>query len=286
MIKSLSITHFSDIPLYHPQPLCKDLAYPKRTLGYLNLLTHRKKKFPKHASLSILDDILKQEADLVVFSGDMTTASHPLEFKECARLFAPIYEKWGERFFVIPGNHDRYSPQSIQNQWYETYFPYGKMENHMRSLDLHLPDQDPMRVIGFDASRAFRFRSNGHLSPELAAQIKDSLQQAKEDQIPVILVGHYPAFYPSEVPQNWNHILINLPDLHQLINEFTPLVYLHGHKHQRWVIQNTINSGSCGMLSDQQSQQAGYVTIQFKQGKRSVFAHTLQKDGSILKTSL
>ncbi len=288
MPEQLKIIHFSDIHIWQASPLWSDFFYPKRILGGLNLLLHRRQKFPPELGRAVLNDILKQEADLVIFSGDMTTASHPAEFQKCAELFAPIREKWGERFFAIPGNHDRYSPRSIAAQWYESSFPYAKMEDGICIQTLQTPNHSHITLVGIDASRAFCFRSNGEFTSHLADRLTDILDTQQKLGNEVILVGHYPVYYPEEVAQQGHHILLHKEKLQQILETYKPTLYLHGHKHQRWVLGNSVNSGSCGMLSENPAQQAGYVVIDYQGGKRSITARymSLDEDKKMLQQTL
>lgn len=276
------VIHFSDIHIWKTKPLWQDCLYPKRLLGGINLLAKRRAAFPPALAESVLADILEQEADLVVFSGDMTTASHPAEFAKCAELFAPLHDKWKERFIVIPGNHDRYSPHSISAGWYEQYFPYGAMQDGIRSVELTSPCGKPITIVGIDASKAFPFRSNGYLSDALADSLEQTLRSIAEQGRQSIIVSHYPVYYPKDVKQSWHHILLNKNRLQQVIETYPHLLYLHGHKHQRWVINNTINSGSCGMLSSNPLKQAGYVTIDYAANIRTVTSRYVSTQGDLI----
>jgi len=286
MQETLSIIHFSDIHVWKTTPLWSDCLYPKRILGGLNLLLNRRSAFLPHLGKAVIADILTQDADLVIFSGDMTTASHPSEFAACAKLFAPLYEKWGDRFFVIPGNHDRYSPKSIAAGWYEQYFPYGTMDQDLQVKAIETPSGKPITLVGIDASQPFCFRSNGRLKEDLASRLEATLKELNERDQNVILVGHYPIYYPQEVPQAWNHILLNKSRLQEIVETYQPLLYLHGHKHQRWAINNTINSGSCGMLSENKLKQAGYVQINYQNETYSVNMRYLGSQGTFLTDTL
>ena len=273
----MEIIHFGDIHVWRVEVIWSDLFYPKRYLGGLNLLLNRRKQFPPALGKSVIEEITKQNADLVVFSGDMTTSSLESEFAACAELFEPLQKKWGDHFFVIPGNHDRYTPRSVSKGLYEKYFPYGAMaKNRLRELIL-----DGNRVmIGFDASRPFKIRSNGLLDTALFTDLRDSLQKHREAGRDIILVGHFPAQYPEEVPAKWDHQLIGREKLLSLLDEFQPLAYLHGHKHLRWRIGNQINCGAAGMVSTSREKQAGFVKIKLGEaGIDSVTGFALAQNG-------
>ena len=143
----MKVLHFGDIHVWRIQ-LAPDFWYSKRLLGTVNLAARRRRRFPPHYPKIVADQIMRSDADTVVFSGDMSTMSLVSEFKEAARLFAPIHEKWGDRFFCIPGNHDRYSPGSVKSGLYERYFPYGAFDEDRLVRRQRLDDN--LVIVGFD----------------------------------------------------------------------------------------------------------------------------------------
>ena len=262
----MKIIHFSDMHVWSLRPVWTDLCYPKRWLGGINLWLRRRSKFPPLLAQSVIQEILLQDADLLVFTGDITTQSHPVEFEIGAELFAPLHKKWGNRFLVIPGNHDRYTPKSVARGDYEHHFPYGALPHEkVRTWSI----DDNWSAIGFDASVPFKLRSNGLFTDQLATTLNASLEAMSATGKNILLVGHFPYAVPNPVQDTWDHTLIGKEKLEMLVATHKPILYLHGHKHVRWVLQpattpNTlcIDSGSAGMLSDQTTKQAGFVTIE------------------------
>ena len=259
----MKIIHFGDLHVWKLPFAPYDPFFIKRYMGAFNLIFHRRKKFPPALGQKVLDSILEQDADLVIFSGDLTTSAQKNEFLAAKELLKPIEEKWGEKFFMIPGNHDRYTTKSCKEDWYGQYFPNGKIEG-VRSLVI---DEQTV-VIGYDASKEFLFRSNGYFHEELAQQLKAEIQ--RHDGKKVILVGHYPVEYPPEVTINSNHEMLNRNLLQELMAEHPPVLYLHGHKHIRWHLGNAVNCGAAGMQSDQPNCQAGYCIIELDDKEKSI----------------
>jgi 3',5'-cyclic AMP phosphodiesterase CpdA len=277
----MKILHFGDIHVWRLR-LASDFWYPKRLLGIINLTARRRFKFPSEIPSLITAEITRQDADTVIFSGDMSTMSLHAEFAEAARLFEPIHKKWGDNFFCIPGNHDRYSPHTRQGL-YEHYFPYGAFPkgHHVRSHQL----RDGLAIVGFDCSHPCKIRSNGTLTPALEAQIRQELDAQKAANNKVILTGHYPYVYPADVHASWEHKLLQADRLTRIAADYAPILYLHGHKHQRWLLHDPdapktlcVNCGASGMTSSDQNKQAGFVTIQLNDQTLdpvSVTAHIL-----------
>ena len=191
----MKILHFGDIHVWRLR-LAPDFWYLKRILGTVNLTLRRRFRFPGRYPQLVADEVLRSDADAVIFSGDMSTMSLVPEFEEAARLFAPIYEKWGDRFFCIPGNHDRYSPGSVRSGSYERYFPYGAFEGS-KLVRRQLID-DGLVIVGFDCSHPCRIRSNGTISARLEEELRTALERERSEGNRVLLTGHYPLAYPAE----------------------------------------------------------------------------------------
>lgn len=256
----MKIIHFGDIHVWRNPLALYDPFYPKRYLGAVNLMLNRRKKFPKYLGQQVLDHILEEDADLVVFSGDLTTASLKSEFKGAAEMFTPLYEKWKERLIIIPGNHDRYTTKATRQDWYGEAFPYAKIDG-VRVTEL----EGNRVVVAFDASCAFMLRSNGMFNSDLENLLEETLAGLTDKE--VILVGHYPIDYPDTVAVDPQHELLGRASLKSIVRQYPPVVYLHGHKHIRWRLGNAVNCGSCGMFSEDPLKQAGYAVIKLDGGQ-------------------
>jgi 3',5'-cyclic AMP phosphodiesterase CpdA len=282
----MKILHFGDIHVWRLR-LAPDFWYLKRVLGTVNLTIRRRFKFPPHYPQIVTDEIARQNADLVIFSGDMSTASLELEFEEAARLFTPLLEKWGDQFFCIPGNHDRYSPGSIRSGLYEQYFPYGAFEGE-ELVRRRLIDDD-LVVVGFDCSHPCRIRSNGTITQRLEVELRAALEFEQSEGNRVLLAGHYPFAYPRDVHASWEHKLLESDRLAKLVEEFQPIAYFHGHKHQRWLLREgktlCVNCGAAGMTSSDSTKQAGFVTLELSGNQITcVSSHILDRESERFET--
>ena len=263
----MKILHFGDIHFWHKQLDMADFYYPKRWLGIVNLSLRRHKKFPPELAHAVARHIAASDADAVIFSGDMSTMSLNDDFAVAAEAFAPIHEKWGDRFFVIPGNHDRYTPLSVRQKRYETHFPY-QAPTEGEGLVGKRTIGENLTVVGVDCSEPFAIRSNGIVRDQTAKAL-DSLLTSIPENHTVILVGHFPYATPADQPESWSHGLIDHPKLSAVIKKHNPAIYLHGHKHARWAIRPAetpatlcLNCGASGMQSSSEHKHAGFVTFE------------------------
>ncbi|MGI9242229.1 MAG: metallophosphoesterase family protein [Verrucomicrobiales bacterium] len=289
----MRVLHFGDIHFWKIG-IDRDFYYPKRALGAVNLTLRRRWKFPPPYARAVAREVARQEADLVVFSGDFTTMSLNSEYRMAAEAFAPIREKFGDRLFAIPGNHDRYTPFSVRSRRFETSLPFaaGFIDGALTRTQVISAQ---LAVVGFDCSHPCRIRSNGTMTEELTAELRTALEQQRSDGRRVFLVGHYPYAYPEGVEISWEHKLLEADRLRDLVAEFRPAAYFHGHKHIRWHLRppetpqtECLNCGAAGMKSHSQDRQAGFITAEFDDEDysiRELTAHVLSEDAQSFRCS-
>jgi len=268
----MKILHFSDL---HVWRLSFDWSDPalKRFLGVANLALRRGRAFPPDLSQRVIDEIVRTEADLVVFSGDLTTTALASEFRAARERLEPIRQKWGERFFLIPGNHDRYTPRTLERSVFETHFDYALYDDPSRPVRSMALD-DGVAVVGFDASVPRTIESTGLFSPSLAEALDAELERQEREGRRVVLVGHFPYAAPASVRIRRGHRLVGAERLAEVISRRKPVLYLHGHKHRRWAFRPDetpatwcVNAGSAGLATRDWSTRAGFVEIDLRQDR-------------------
>lgn len=259
----MKILHFGDLHVWSGRPLLREALYPKRWLGPVNLCLRRAKRFPSDYRNAAIDAIRTSEADWVLFSGDFTNFSLEQEFAEAARLFAPLREKWGDRLVALPGNHDVYTRRSVRRRLLEKHLPWVRT-----APAWSLPLSDTLDLIGVNHAVPLWIRSNGLVTPETQTALRHELQAARHHKRGAVVMGHFAYATPPEYPETAEHKLIGDHDLAALFRELPPRLYLHGHKHVRWLLRPPdtpdtpcLNCGSVAMRHSDPRKQAGYLTF-------------------------
>ena len=93
----------------------------KRALGALNLLVRRRRKHRMELVSALLDDLRGQQFDHLALTGDLCNVALESEWSAALRWI----EATGlppERVTVIPGNHDAYVPEVVENGAFERIF--------------------------------------------------------------------------------------------------------------------------------------------------------------------
>jgi len=259
----MKILHFGDIHVWNATPYLREWYYPKRWLGPVNLMVRRAKRFPPSLRQEAVKAILNQEADLVLFTGDFTNFSLESEFREAARLFAPLREKWGDQLIAIPGNHDVYTHRSVARRLLEQHLPWVRTE--LAWTREVAPGQD---VIGVHHSVPLRLRSNGVVTSATREALRQELKTSRAQGHRALVMGHFAYATPQSHPETSEHRLLGEEQLAQDLAEYPPDAYLHGHKHVRWALKDPstpetlcLNCGSASMLHTDPDKHAGFLTF-------------------------
>jgi 3',5'-cyclic AMP phosphodiesterase CpdA len=279
----MKIIHFGDFHVWRRKIVWRELYHPKRWLGPLNLELKRAKRFPPAYRKAALDEILRQEPDVAVFTGDFSSFSLSEEFEEAAVLFAPLREALGDRLFALPGNHDCYTTNAVRQRLLERHLPWV----HTRPLSrMDLSEQ--LTLLGVHHSIPYLVRSNGQVNPESLTRLRSEFASAKTENRTVILAGHFPYTSPPEFPEAADHRLLGEKPFIDLIRESKPALYLHGHQHIRWAIRPSctpdtvcLNCGSVSMQHAEINKQAGFLSwdLQPDAGIQHLNAHTYDGKG-------
>ena len=269
----LTLLHFGDLHLWR---LGWDFDFTiKRVLGLTNLIVQRGRRFPEGVAQSVIQRLTREEADFVLFSGDLTTTSLRREFEAGRRLLQPLLDRWNGRFIAIPGNHDRYTSRAARQQLFETLFHNGG-----RELPFTTNLDERWTLVGFDCSVPRHISSRGRLQPELLGRLDAILVRLQEQGRRIAVMGHYPLLYPEGIRPSWEHVLPERALLLAMLKRRGVSLYLHGHSHRRWLIQadglTHLNCGSAGMVGSHPARQPGYLRIHLgPDGILAVQAHWL-----------
>lgn len=271
----LTLIHFGDLHVWS-LGIDRDPAF-KRLLGLANLMLRRGRKFPASLAQMLVERIERQEADYLLFTGDLTTTALRREFAMGLQLMRPLIERWEGRFVAIPGNHDRYTHRATRAQFFEQHF-LKMPETCPFAMDL----DERWTLVAFDCAVPRRISSRGSVPPAMLAMLEKQLRKQKERGRQVIAAGHYPLVYPDYHKPGWEHILPERAAVLNVLRDHDVRAYMHGHVHHRWRLDHGglshLNCGSAGMNGSTPSRRPGYLKITLgEHGLEKVEAHWLQR---------
>ncbi len=259
--EALELAHFGDLHLWRFG--WDGELNPKLMLGLGNLWFNRASRFPAAASLAVIEKLTRESADHVIFTGDLTTAALRSEFEQARMLLEPVLERWPGRFHAIPGNHDRYTRGATRRRHFEQLFLQSDQE-----YPFIVRLKGRWSLIGFDCSVPRVFSSRGSMSDMAIAGLERALAAERDAGRELLVMGHYPLVYPDWLRPSWEHVLPERARLTWLMREFGVRVYLHGHKHHRWLLEAEgllhLNCGSAGMDGLGAARRPGFVKLRLE----------------------
>jgi 3',5'-cyclic AMP phosphodiesterase CpdA len=225
---SIRIAHLSD-------PHCFDRARirirdfrGKQLAGGLNLAINRSRKHSVALFDSLVERLPQVAPDHVALTGDFTNLALPSEFALARRYVDRIAELVGgtQKVSVIPGNHDAYTEEAVQEQRFERAFaPYLDLEGAYPTLKL----QGGLAVIGCSTAVATPFPyASGRLGEAQLARLSALLDRDDVRACTRVILIHHPPVRTK------GHQLRNLDDragFAQVIARAGADLILHGHDH-------------------------------------------------------
>lgn len=230
-IPLIRIAHLSDLHCSHPNWDPRQLL-SKRWIGNLNILFSRRYHFDPSGITTLIPLFKQQGVNVVAITGDLSSTSHPAEFKMAQELIHPFIQE-GFKVFTLPGNHDHYTKQAEKDQLFYQFFPshydqdrtYSLKEDKLSSTYLG----NSWWIIGLDTAYAScLLSSNGNFSSEIEHTLTRALTQIPSHHS-VILLNHFSLFANTSKRK----LLIGYQALQALLKKFPCVkLFLSGHTHQ------------------------------------------------------
>jgi 3',5'-cyclic AMP phosphodiesterase CpdA len=225
----MKIAHVTDIHwMVPPDPM--QIWYSKRALGTVNLyLRGRRHHFHEQVQEALVAYVVHMSPDLVLVTGDLTAQAIPDEFEKARKALDPILSRIPT--FVIPGNHDTYTPGAFKTKRIRRWFgPWMGLERHPPVGRLDLGD---VTVLGLDPNRAW-FDASGLLPQDQLDRLGEVLADPTLAGRFLILAIHYPLLTAKgRLYDDFGHGLRNAKDLVAVLAAAPrrPDLIVHGHKH-------------------------------------------------------
>lgn len=239
------VVHFSDIHVFHAEAAWRAPDwFSKRLTGWMNLkYTPRGKQFREtlHVLRRLVDDIHARKPDLLLFTGDATSLGVEEEFALAAEVLR-VGAADSPPGLAVPGNHDYYTRRSVHEGLFEKYFaPWlvgDRVSEHIYPFGRR---EGPLYLLGVNSSRPTRWMwdSSGHVGPQQLKRLQELLARPNVQELPKILVTHYPIALPCGRPEKRHRRLRDLPALLEVVQNHGVNLWLHGHRHNAYHLEPT-----------------------------------------------
>ena len=219
------IIHITDLHFWRIvyNPL---LLINKRFLGNLNLILHRQRYVRQERAQSFIDLFPKLNADALLIGGDMTTTATEVEY-QMATAFVAALGQLGIPIYIVPGNHDFYTFESLRHKRFCKHFG-ERLEHPWKPRLTFLPGGAPLLIL--PTARPNILSSRGHITPKQIHKAKELIEQTPAGRI--VVLAHYPVLPNPVHHTNIMRRMDNATALRQMLGDTDrTFLYLAGHVH-------------------------------------------------------
>jgi 3',5'-cyclic AMP phosphodiesterase CpdA len=225
----MNILHLSDIHVWR-YPRSPARFFSKRTLGVLELISGRARKFRLERLAGVVGHARSLRPDHILITGDLTTTALPSEFRAARAALAALLDD-PARVTIVPGNHDRYTSGSVRAREFETAF--GEFAPSptfpwLRRLD------DETALLGLDPTRS-HITARGMLPPAQLAEARALVADPARRPRRLIVACHYPLVAPPAYEAQLRpKRLKNADQVAEWLAGIGPHLFCCGHVHAAW----------------------------------------------------
>ena len=228
--ESRTLVQLSDFHLFSPPPLRFEDCFSKRLYGRLAWQRRRHELDPEILA-AMVEDINRQQPDLVAVTGDLTHLGHRAEYLQARKVLDDLGGP--ERVMVIPGNHDAYVPGAWENN-------FSLLGDYLAGDGKGLSDDFPtypvlrtlgeVAVIGLNTAQPRPlWLATGRLGEKQLVLLAERLEDCgRRLQARVILIHHPPI--PGVA--GWRRRLSDAKDFYRVVAARGAELILYGHIHR------------------------------------------------------
>ena len=228
-----SILHISDLHfwevVWNPLRLLN-----KRMLGNLNVFWRRRHEFVMRRAEEFADAAAGTGIRAVLMTGDFTSTATPAEF-DLGKAFVEGLTRRGLHVFLMPGNHDVYTFESVRTRRFQQYFG-TYLPEHGYPHRYTLPGGTPLIVVPTVTPNLV---SSKGLIRDMEIEAAVRLVEACPAG-PLLVAGHYPMLHSTYgYTTSPGRQLRNAERLrHALGQTDREILYVAGHVHRFSYVQD------------------------------------------------
>ncbi len=240
------VLHFSDVHLEQgfAQVSAREFMN-KRMLGYVNLALHRRPRFKlAEQKVRALPELIAREGvHIALCTGDYTAFGTWPELRYARQVVDSVVQAT-EAFVTVPGNHDLYMPDTLEDARFDQLF------GDLMTSDLpELAGEDgwprvrffgdQLAIVTFNSARpnpSIRF-SSGRIPDAQLEALSATLSHPRLAGRFLLLATHYAPRLANGSPDSLRHGLINAEDLLERCRGVERGALCHGHLHELYHVR-------------------------------------------------
>lgn len=225
----MRLAHLSDLHLWPEGALTREAFLGRRLAGTANLLLTRHATHQESVVRAAVRTIGELGVDHVVCTGDVVNLALPAEFARAAEVLAPL--GGFDRFSIVPGNHDYYTPEAIAARRFEVTFGPWIWASGDGAYPAHKDLPGGVRLIlARSATQPPPLFANGYIGGGQADRIESLAREARaEGREAVLAIHHY--LHLRRSGREITGFLVDRWRLRRVAERSGCLLVLHGHDH-------------------------------------------------------
>ncbi len=206
----------------------------KRLLGNANVYLRRRHDFHMDRAEEFARHMLKAGSGGILFGGDFTSTATDEEFL-LARRFVDLFLEAERPVYVMPGNHDVYTFESVRKQRFERYF-HDLIPEGGYPCRIDLPGGTPL-ILAPTVTPNF-LSSKGRIRAKEVEAVRQLLADCPSG--PILVAGHYPVLHRTHAYDSPpSRRLRKAEALHAVLGGTgQPTLYVAGHVHRFSYVQD------------------------------------------------
>jgi len=230
----MRLAHISDLHLLDLHGVSFKRFLNRRAIGGLNLLLRRAKEHRPEILESLIEDLLEEEIDHLVVSGDLSNLALESEFERVFHLLKLVGGR--DRVSVVPGNHDYYTWHAADTRKFEKYFYPFMFRREFSDLDVdvypYTKEVGDVLLVGVNSATRtlppFSYGTLGDRQLELVEQVLAGREAAT--RLTCVVLHH--ALHKRDRLTELTSGLLNREKLLDMVDRHRVDLVLYGHDHR------------------------------------------------------
>ena len=270
------LAHLSDLHLYPPGAMAPWHWLGRRAFGALNLFAARVGVHSLDVARAAVEAVREAGVDHVVVTGDIGNLALDDEFALGVDVLSPL--GGFDRLSVVPGNHDYYTPESVQARRFERHFGHWLWPEGEGTWPA-VKDFGPVRLIlACSAAVPPPLFASGWIGPGQAQHIRQAADRPRRQGAFTVLALHHNLHRRGPVNEVQGRLVDRERVLDTLRNHPIDLaLYGHDHRPRDWTLPRQdggtvrmICGGSTSFHDPKRGREGGFHVYSIDQGRLSV----------------
>ena len=258
-------------------------------------------EYSKEIMLAFVDTCLKEEADAVLLTGDLSFNGEKASHEEMAEMLQVLVDA-GIDALVMPGNHDIRNPYAYSFKGDEVYYvntveaeDFVEIYANCGYDDAEMRDENSLSYLyklsediwflvldvnGYEWNSKFGMNSEGKIKKDTLTWAEGCFELAKQEDATILVSTHHSLLVNEYLHSSDYRINTNATNMMKLMAKYGSYVNFSGHIHTQSIVSNEIDEVSLYEITTESLVVAGnnYGVVTIHDGELRYEAKSLDVD--------